>query len=94
MGPLRQAGLEDVQLRAAVVGLQDQHPYKRVLVQLATSLRGRILEGGLLSEKELDAAVAECERVAADPQTMVISMVVTQVWGRKPRAKLDEHHDP
>jgi SAM-dependent methyltransferase len=85
-GLLRGAGLEDVQVRAAVVALQDQHPYKRLPVQFAASLRGRILDSGLLSESELDAAVAECERVAADPQTIVISMVVTQVWGRKPKA--------
>jgi SAM-dependent methyltransferase len=83
-GMLRRAGLEDVHIRAAIVALQDQHSYKRLPVQFAASLRGRILEGGLLSEAELDAAVAECERVAADPETVVITLVVTQAWGRKP----------
>jgi SAM-dependent methyltransferase len=85
-GMLRQAGLEDVQIRAAIVALQDAHPYKRLPVMFAASLRGSILEGGLLSEAELDAAVAECERMAADPETIMITLFVTQVWGRKPGA--------
>jgi SAM-dependent methyltransferase len=83
-GMLRRAGLEDVQIRAATLALQDQHPYKRLPVQFAASLRARILAGGRLSETELDGAVAECERVAADPETIVIMLIVTQVWGRKP----------
>ena len=82
-GMLRHAGLEDLQLRAAVIALQDQHPYKRLPIQFAASLRKRILDAGLLSESELDFTIAECEQVANDPKTIVISFVVTQVWGRK-----------
>jgi hypothetical protein len=42
------------------------------------------LEGGLLSEAELDEALAECEQVAQDPERFALTFVVTQVWGRKP----------
>jgi SAM-dependent methyltransferase len=82
-GMLRHMGLEDIKIRAAVTALQDQHPYKRLPIQFATSLRKRILEAGLLSETELDHVIAECEQVASDPESIVISFVVTQVWGRK-----------
>ncbi len=82
-GMLRHAGLDDIQIRAAVVALQDKHPYKRLPIQFATSLRKRILDAGILSESELDSALAECEQVADDPETIVLSFVVTQVWGRK-----------
>lgn len=82
-GMLRHASLEDVRLRAAVIALQDKHPYKRLPIQFATSLRNRILDAGLLSESELDNTIAECEQVAADPETIVVSFVVTQVWGRR-----------
>lgn len=85
LGMLRRAGLQDVQIRAAVIALQDQHPYKRLPIQFATSLRKRILDAGLLSESELDATIAECEQIASDPETMVLSFIVTQVWGRKPQ---------
>lgn len=80
---LRRAGVEDVQIRAAVIALQDKHPYKRLPIQFATSLRKRIVDGGILSESELDNAIAECEQIAGDPETIIVSFVVTQVWGRK-----------
>ena len=83
-GMLRRVGLEDVQIKAAVVALQGRHPYKRVPVQFATSLRKRILEAGISKEHELDELVRDCERIAADPETVMTSFVVTQVWGRKP----------
>jgi SAM-dependent methyltransferase len=83
-GMLRRIGLEDVRLRAAVVALQDGHPYMRLPIQFATTLRARILDGGLMTTEELDAALADCEAVAKDPDTTVTSFVVTQVWGRKP----------
>jgi SAM-dependent methyltransferase len=83
-GMLRRIGLEDVRLRAAVVAMQDSHPYMRLPIQFATTLRARILDSGLMTAEELDAAVAGCEAVAKDPDTTVTSFVVTQVWGRKP----------
>ena len=84
-GLLRQAGLEDIKLRASVVPLPPGHPYLRLPIQFATSLRPRILDEGLLFEPELDEAIAECERIAQDPATIGLTYVVTQVWGRKPR---------
>jgi ubiquinone/menaquinone biosynthesis C-methylase UbiE len=82
---LRHAGLQDMQLRAAVVALPPQHPYLRLPIQFATSLRQRILDGRFLAEAELEAAMAECERIAQDPETIGLTFVVTQVWGRKPQ---------
>ncbi len=81
-GMLRRAGLQDVQIRAAVIALPDQHPYRRLPIQFATSLRKRILDASLLSESELNKTIAECEQVVSDPATIVMSPVVTQVWGR------------
>lgn len=83
-GMLRRAGLTDVRIRAAVMALHDRHPYIRLIVQFATSLRSRILDGGLMSEAELDATMAACARIADDPETSMITFIVTQVWGRVP----------
>jgi hypothetical protein len=33
---------------------------------------------------ELDTAIAECDRVLGNPNTVIVSFVVTQVSGRKP----------
>jgi hypothetical protein len=81
---LRDRGAQEMRIRAAVLALLPGHPYLRLPVQFATSLRARILEGGIMDVAELDAAIAACERIAADPQTVGVSFVVTQVWGRKP----------
>jgi SAM-dependent methyltransferase len=84
-GLLRGAGVEDLRLRAAVVGLRDRNPYLRLPAMFATSLRSRILEGGLMTSAELEETIAAVEGLAADPATTGLSFVVTQVWGRKPR---------
>jgi SAM-dependent methyltransferase len=42
-----------------------------------------IVDGGILSEVELDSAIAACEQIARDSETVVMSFIVTQVWGRK-----------
>jgi hypothetical protein len=84
-GMLRCAGLEDVQIRAAVVALRNTHPYKPLPIQFATSLRKRIVvEGRILSEAELDNAIAACEQIASDPEMVVMSFIVTQEWGGRP----------
>jgi len=84
-GLVHQAGLENVQLRAAVVALPPTHPFLRAPIQFATSLRQRIVEGGFLTEQELDDAIEACEVSAQDPGTFGVSFLVTQVWGWKPR---------
>jgi SAM-dependent methyltransferase len=85
---LRDAGLEDVRIRAATIALQGVHPVKRLLVDLAESQRGRILQGRLLDERELDEALTVCDRIARDPDTVVVSFLITQVWGRKAKSGL------
>ena len=59
-------------------------PYLRLPIQFATSLKNRILDGGLMSRSELDEAIVECERVASNTQTIGTTFVVMQVRGRKP----------
>lgn len=83
-GMLRRAGLESVRIRAAVIALQNNHPYMALPIQFATSLRQRILDGNLMTEAELDQVVAECQELVAHPNTMATSYIVNQVWGQKP----------
>jgi len=82
-GLLRSLGLEQVSMRAAVLGLCDCHPYMRLPVQFAASLRPRLLGEGLIGEAELDAAIAACERISSDPERTCLTFIVTQVCGRK-----------
>jgi len=81
---LRRAGLEDVRIRAAVLALQNNHPYMRSPLQFASSLRSRIVDNNILSAEELDRVVAEVEQIVSHPETVIHTFTVTQVWGRKP----------
>lgn len=80
----REAGLSEVRLRAAVLGLQDRHPYLRMPILGAQRLRPVIVSAGLMSESELDDTLAEMEAFVADPTTYAVSFTVMQVWGRRP----------
>ena len=80
----RQAGLENVQARAACLALPAGHPYRLWPVESALAFRPRFLEWGLITSSELDGLLGECERIARDPETFLTSFVVMQVWGRKP----------
>lgn len=83
-GMLRAAGLQQVSQRNAVFAATGQHPYKRLPLQFAASLRKRILAGGLLSEPELDSYLSDVAVVADDPATVMTTFIVTQVAGQKP----------
>lgn len=80
---LRKAGLQDVQVRAALFALPHGHPYRQLPVQFATSLRPRILSNSLLSEAELDELLGSCQELINDPARFWLTFTVIQVWGRK-----------
>jgi len=71
-------------VRAAVIALAPGHPYPRLPIHFATSLKNRILDAGLMSKSELDETIGEFEEVAWNPQTSGTTFVVMQVRGRKP----------
>ena len=77
-----QAGLVDVQYRTALLGVRSTDPLVDYLPSTVESLRGTILKLGLMSESDLDAALAECRRHLAQPGTSFTMYTVAQVWGR------------
>ncbi len=81
---LRKAGLEDVRARATAVACEWGHPFRSILLQVADALRKHIVEGGFLTQPELEQCMAEVQQIIEDPDTLVISYLTTQVWGRKP----------
>jgi SAM-dependent methyltransferase len=82
-GMLRTAGLQEISQRNAVLAATGHHPYKRLPLQFAASLRPRILDGGLLSEAQLDSCLSEVTAVADDPASVMTTFIVTQVAGQK-----------
>lgn len=81
---LRQAGLEDVRIRAAVLALQNSHPYMRLPIVGVTAMRERLVAAGITTDVELDDLLADIEARVRDIETFVITFTITQVWGRKP----------
>lgn len=81
---LRDAGLSDVGIRAAVLALSDNHPYMQSPLQFATSLRQRMLQQDGMSAELLDSLVADVRRAIDDPATFITTFTVTQVRGKVP----------
>lgn len=80
---LRSAGLQDVQIRAAVEALSPGHPYLKVGQQFTTSLRQRIVDSSIATPEELDALNENLDKVLSSPETAGLTFLVTQVWGVK-----------
>ncbi len=81
---VRRAGLEDVQYRPFLVGVRSTDAMVDYLPATVESLRGTIVDQGLMKEDALDAALAACRAHLRDPDTVFTTYIVAQVWGRKP----------
>ena len=78
------AGLQHVAQRNAVLAMTGRHPYKRLPLQFAASLQSRILDGGLVTDEQLQACLSEVAAIADDPASVMTTFIVTQVSGQKP----------
>lgn len=81
---LRGLGLERAQLSAAVVALQDGHPYMRTPMVGLAAMRRFIVEGGLMTDGEIDDALREMDAIVSDPESWSTTFTLTQAWGYKP----------
>lgn len=84
---LRGSGISGVHSRGVALPLYDGHPFMRSTVQFGASLRRRILEHRLMTESELDLALADVESAIARPETWMLSFLVIQAWGRTPASR-------
>ena len=78
---LRSAGMEP-RVEATVVALEPGHPYLRLPVQFATSLRPRLEK--LVAAAELDALLAQAEAELARPGTWGTTFTLVQAVARRP----------
>jgi SAM-dependent methyltransferase len=81
---LRAAGLADIQLRPVVHIEEPGHPRRSLLPDFVDNLSERVLANGLISRNELARLQAEVRRHVEDPDTLVVSHLYIQAWGRKP----------
>jgi SAM-dependent methyltransferase len=81
---VRQSGLREVQYRTALLAVRSIDPMVDYLPSTVESLRAAILNLGLVSESDLNAALADCRTHVAKPETSFTMYTVAQVWGRTP----------
>jgi ubiquinone/menaquinone biosynthesis C-methylase UbiE len=80
----RSAGLKDVEARAEVLCPRPEDPYRRIPILFLYAMRDFIVKRELATAAELDHLIAECEKVAADPERLHMTFTTVQVWGSKP----------
>jgi hypothetical protein len=79
---LREAGLIDVRVNAFVDQYPSGHGRRMRLLEFIQNARSRILEKNLIREVELNALTDDLKRHLENPDTLVLSSVFIQAWGR------------
>jgi SAM-dependent methyltransferase len=77
-------GLRDLRWRDVLILVRSDDPMVDYLPATVESLRGAIARLGLISESELEAALADVRGHLQKPDTKFTLYTVVQLWGRKP----------
>ena len=81
---LREAGLVDIQVRPLISVLPPGHSRRDLFPVFVENLRDRLIEQRVIDEGGLDQRLRELRRHVDDPNTLIVSHLFFQVWGRKP----------
>ena len=81
---LREAGLEAVRVNPLVHVYPPGHGRRMLVLDFVANARERVLEKSLIAATELDELTAALRRHLDDPDTLVVSSLFLQTWGRKP----------
>ena len=83
---LRAGGLTEIGVHARVDLYPLGHSRRTIRLDLIRSMRDKILERGIASERELDDLDRAAREHLQDPAVIVMPGVYFQAWGRKPAA--------
>lgn len=81
---LRAQGMDSVGYHPALVGVKAGDPWRDFLPATASSARNALIASSAMTEEALERDIAECRAHLADPDTVFVSHMLVQVWGRKP----------
>jgi len=82
-GLLRNAGLTNVDFRACTARARSQDDLADYLPQTVQSVRDTIMKLGLMTETDVEKAIAACRAHLDDAATISTTSTVFQAWGRK-----------
>jgi SAM-dependent methyltransferase len=80
----RQAGLVDIQVNPVIHVYPHGHNRRAIFWHFLQNVRDRLLEDELIAESEFSDLMAELKEHLDRPDTLVVSHLFFQVWGRKP----------
>jgi len=86
---LREAGLVDIRVNPFVHNYPSGHERRTLLLEFVENARVRILEKNLIEESELDDLIFALKNHLNNPETLVLSSVFIQAWGRRPSEVAD-----
>jgi ubiquinone/menaquinone biosynthesis C-methylase UbiE len=81
---LREAGLTDIHVNPIIHVYPPGHGRRNLLLDFSENLSERFVAQKLIGEQELAGLKAELSHHLADPDTLVVSHLYFQAWGRKP----------
>ena len=81
---MREAGLVDIRVQPWVHAYPVGHGRRMLLLDFVENARARLLDQQLIDEAELNELTALLKRHLEDPETLVLSSVFVQAWGRMP----------
>jgi SAM-dependent methyltransferase len=81
---LRAAGLVDVQVRPVIHVYPPGHSRRPIFQQFVGNVREQVLAQGVVTSAEMDDLMATLRTHLDDPETLVVSHLFFQVWGRRP----------
>jgi SAM-dependent methyltransferase len=81
---MREAGLMDIRVQAWVHAYPPGHGRRMLLLDFVQNARTRLLDQQLIEAVELDELTVRLRHHLEDPETLVLSSVFVQAWGRTP----------
>jgi ubiquinone/menaquinone biosynthesis C-methylase UbiE len=81
---LRDAGVIDVRVNPLVHVYPPGHGRRMMVLEFVENARQRLIEQNVVGEGELNELLAALGRHLADPETLVVSSLFIQAWGRTP----------
>jgi len=90
----REAGLVDIEVNPVIHVYPHGHNRRPIFLQFLQNVRDRLLEQELITESELSELMAELKEHLDRPDTLVVSHLFFQVWGRKPLSGKSEYLGP
>ena len=80
----REAGLVDIEVNPVIHVYPHGHNRRAIFWHFLQNVRDRVLEQELITESEFSELMAELKEHLDRPDTLVVSHLFFQVWGRKP----------